>query len=718
MKKKISFVATLALALSMLLSSMANLGTVKAQDSEVRAAWISTVFNIDWPSKASYGNAEKQKQEYISLIERLKNVGINTLMVQVRPESDAFYKSNISPWSRFLTGKQGQNPGYDPLQFILEESHKRGMKVHAWFNPYRASIYDDISSTSASNPINTHRDWVIKYNGKWYYDPGKPEVTQYIADVVAEVVENYQVDGIHFDDYFYPGPGFPDSDTYNKYGSGNIENWRRANINNMVKTVRDRIKSINSNLVFGISPAGIWRNSSNDSNGSRTSGGESYNKQYADTRYWIKNGLVDYVVPQVYWKIGHPKADYATLVKWWLDQVRGTEVDLYIGQGIYKHGQSEYNGENVAAEIKSQINLNRKYKDIKGSVFFSARDVVNIGQVANDLKALYTTTTSTTTTTDQQADPNRRYPYQNKLWGADRSETAIKISQQGWKSGSSTVVLVNGKDLIAGVVSSPLAASYNAPILLSYPRKLSDNTIKEIKRLGAKKVILVGTNNFAINKDLASIKEKISNVTIEKIYSSDIEVASRQIADKLAEDKQVDTVYIASKDALVDVLSIASKAGKNRSPIIVSSNKSINQDSINWIKNRQIKNIYFIGGPNVLSDSVISQLGTALNMDLSSNRIYGNDRIQTNTRVIEKFYTQPFSPKVFITRSDAPIDAITVSAFAQKSDSPIVLAGSSVSVYQKDVLYPRSTSLLYQIGGGINANSYNQIYNLLEGVMK
>ena len=274
MKKKISFVATLALALSMLLSSMASLGPVKAQDSEVRAAWISTVFNIDWPSKASYGNSEKQKQEYISLLDRLKNVGINTVMIQVRPESDAFYKSNISPWSRFLTGKQGNDPGYDPLQFILEESHKRGMKVHAWLNPYRASIYDDISSTSPSNPINTHRDWVIKYQGKWYYDPGKPEVTKYISDVVAEIVENYQVDGIHFDDYFYPGPGFPDSNTFNQYGSGSIDNWRRANINNMVKTIRDRIKSINSNVVFGISPAGIWRNYSNDSNGSRTSGGE------------------------------------------------------------------------------------------------------------------------------------------------------------------------------------------------------------------------------------------------------------------------------------------------------------------------------------------------------------------------------------------------------------------------------------------------------------
>lgn len=711
MKRKISFVATLILALGMILSSMASLGAVKAQDSEVRAAWISTVFNIDWPSKASYGNSERQKQEYITLLDKLQSTGINTVMVQVRPESDAFYRSNISPWSRFLTGQQGRDPGYDPLQFVLEESHKRGIKVHAWFNPYRASIYKDISTTSPSNPINTHRDWVINYQGKWYYDPGKPEVTQYISDVVAEVVENYQVDGIHFDDYFYPGPGFPDSATYSQYGSGNIENWRRANINNMVKTVRDRIKSINSNVSFGISPAGIWRNSGNDSNGSRTNGGESYNKQYADTRYWIKNGLVDYVVPQVYWRIGHPKADYATLVKWWADQVRGTGVDLYIGQGIYKHGQSDYNGENVAAEIKSQINLNRRYPEIKGSVFFSAKDIVNIGQVANDLKSLYNTPS-------QPADPNRRYPYQNKLWGADRSETAIRISQQGWRKGSSTVILVNGKDLISGVVSSPLAASYDAPILLSYPNKVSDNTIKEIKRLGAKRVILVGTNNFAMNKDLASIKGKLSNISIEKIYSSDIEVASREIADKIAEQKEIDTVYVASKDALVDVLSIASKAGKNKSPILVSSKNTMNKESINWIKNKQINNIHFIGGPDSLSDAVVDQVGAELGINLRSNRIYGNDRIETNTRVIEKFYPDSFSPKVFITRSNAPIDAITVSAFAQRSDSPIVLASSRVSKYQNDVLYPRSTSLLYQIGGGINENSYRQIYKLLEGVMK
>nr|WP_314277444.1 family 10 glycosylhydrolase [uncultured Peptostreptococcus sp.] len=709
MKKIVSFIVGVVLVLSIIIGK----DSVRAQESEVRAAWVSTVFNIDWPSKSSYRNPQKQKQEYIYLLNKLQGVGINTVMVQVRPESDAFYKSSISPWSRFLTGNQGENPGYDPLQFLLDESHKRGIKVHAWFNPYRASIYNDISSTAKSNPLNTHRDWVINYQGKWYYDPGNPQVTKYISDVVAEVVENYQIDGVHFDDYFYPGPGFPDSDTFSKYGNGNIDNWRRSNINNMVKTVRDRIKSIKPSVEFGISPAGIWRNSSNDKNGSRTNGGESYNKQYADTRYWIKNGLVDYVVPQVYWKIGHPRADYATLVRWWSDQVRGTGVDLYIGQGIYKHGQSEYNGENVAEEIKNQLDLNRHYKEIKGSVFFSARDIVNIDQVASDLKSIYKADNH-----NQGVESNRRNPYQNKLWGRDRAETAIKISQQGWKNGSSSVILVNGKDLLSGLVSSPLAASYDAPILLSYPGKLSDNTINEIKRLGAKNIILVGRDSSAINSDIASIKGKLFNISISKINDSKIELVSRKIADKLSEERQVDTVYIASKEALVDVLSIASKAGKNRSPILVSSKEFIHQDLLNWMKNKRIKNVYFIGGPNSLSDNVIRSVEEALGISLANNRIYGNDRIETNTRVVEKFYPNSFSPKVFVARSDAPIDAITVSSFAQKTDSPILLAGSSLTSYQKNVLAHRSTSLLYQIGGGININSYKNIYSLLEGVIK
>lgn len=721
MKKKLSIVILVLTIMSVLIMSKEN--SAKADETEMRAAWISTVFNIDWPSKASQGNANMQKKEYIDLIEKLKSAGINTVVVQVRPESDALYRSSINPWSRFLTGVQGRDPGYDPLQFVIQESHKRGIKVHAWFNPYRASIYENIDSTASNNAINTHRDWVVKYGNKWYYDPGIPEVKDYIVNTVSEVVRNYEVDGVHFDDYFYPAPDFNDSKSFSMYGSGNKEQWRRNNVNNMINDVHQAVKSINSSVDFGVSPAGIWRNRSNDSNGSNTSGGESYSKHYADTRHWIKNNLVDYVVPQVYWKIGHPKADYVTLVKWWSDQVRGTGVKLYIGQGIYKHGQGEYNGENVAAEIKSQINLNRKYPDIKGSIYFSARDIVNINQVYNDLKSIYgsyngSNIDSNSDNTINQNNGSARLPYQNAMMGKDRAETAIQISKKSFPNGTSTVVLVNGNELVNAVVSSPLAAEKNAPILLSFGGSVSTNTINEIKRLKANNVIVVGNKLSISQKDIDRIKSSVSNVNIDRIDSSDSERISKIIFDRMSRDNAIDTVYIASKSALPDVLSIASKAGIQRTPILISSNTRLSDENISVLRNSSVSNVYFIGGPNVLSGSVISQVEKAISMNLSQNRIYGADRIDTNTKVIEKFYLDKFSQKAFLTRSDAPIDAITVSVFAQKSDSPIILVGKSVSQYQKQVLNNRSASLVYKVGGGINQNSYKVIHSLLGGEME
>ncbi|WP_101773093.1 family 10 glycosylhydrolase [Peptostreptococcus faecalis] len=708
MKKIITLVTATVLAIGTLILPN-SYNSVKADDNEMRAAWISTVYNIDWPSKGSYGNPEAQKREYVALLDKLKEAGINTAVVQVRPESDAIYKSEINPWSRFLTGTQGKSPGYDPLQFIIQESHKRGIKVHAWFNPYRASVYSDKSSSDKNNALNKYSGWAKLYNNKWYYDPGNPEVVKYIVATVSEVVKNYDIDGVHFDDYFYPGANFPDDDTFKKYGSGSKDNWRRNNVNNMIKQVKDSIKSIKSDVDFGVSPAGIWRNVSNDPNGSNTSGGESYVKQYADTRYWIKNNLVDYVVPQVYWKIGHSKADYATLVKWWAEQVKGTNVDLYIGQGIYKHGQSEYNGENVAVEIKKQIELNRKYPEIKGSMFFSARDIVNINQVFNDLKSLYENTVNT---------GDRIKPYQSELMGQDRAETAIKISQRGWTNGSKTAILVNGNELVSSVVSSPLAASYDAPILLSFAGKVSDATINEMKRLGVENLIILGNDNSIMRSDIENIEKKIPNIFIDRIYGINAQEQSKKVADRMDSKNVIDTIYIASEDAMVDVLSIASKAGYQKNPILISSKNGMSEDNLEWLKNKNVENIYFIGGPDVLSDNVITQVEKALNKDLKNKRINGKDRIETNSKVIETFYKDTFSWKAFLTRSSAPIDAITVSAFAQRSDSPVILAGNSVGEYQSSVLNPRSASLVYKIGGGINENTYKKIYSLLEGEMR
>ena len=721
MKKRLSivlFVLTIASVLLFLKPSSSS-----ASEQEMRAAWVSTVFNIDWPSKGSQGNAARQKQEYINLLEKLKSAGINTVVIQVRPESDALYKSSINPWSRYLTGVQGKNPGYDPLQFVLDESHKRGIKVHAWFNPYRASIYEDISSTASNNAINTHRDWVVKHGNKWYYDPGIPAVRDYIVNTVSEVVRNYNIDGVHFDDYFYPAPDFNDGRSFAKYGSGNKDQWRRRNVNTMIDQVHRAVKSIKPNVDFGVSPAGIWRNRSNDSNGSNTSGGESYAKHYADTRYWIKNNLVDYVVPQVYWRIGHPKADYATLVKWWSDQVRGTGVKLYIGQGIYKHGQSEYGGENVASEIKQQINLNRRYSEIKGSIYFSARDIANIGQVYNDLKSLYgsyngNSGSGSGNNTSPGTSSTGRLPYQNEMMGSDRAETAIQISKKSYPNGAQTAILVNGNDLVNAVVSSPLASQKNAPILLSYAGGVSLNTANEIKRLKVSELIVIGDGNSITQNDINTVKKVNSNINIDRINSSDPEKVSRIIFDKISETRVVDSVFVASKNALPDALSIASKAGVQKTPILISSNDSILDENIAAIRDNGISNIYFIGGPNVLSDNVIAQVGNAIGLDLSQYRIYGEDRIDTNTKVLEKFYGNKFSQKAFLTRSDAPIDAITVSAFAQKSDSPVILVGRTVSNYQRQVLSERVASLVYKVGGGINLNSYKTIYSLLGGDMK
>ncbi|MCE4827607.1 cell wall-binding glycosyl-hydrolase Cwp19, partial [Clostridioides difficile] len=385
--KKIS-ILVLSLIMTLTMCSVSSFAD-SSNDKEMRAAWISTVYNLDWPKTKN--NEAKQKKEYTDLLDKLKSVGINTAVVQVRPKSDALYKSNINPWSEYLTGTQGKDPGYDPLPFLIEEAHKRGMEFHAWFNPYRITMADEsIDKLPANHPAKKNPSWVVKHGNKYYYDPGLPEVRKYIVDSIAEVVQNYDIDGVHFDDYFYPGVSFNDTATYQKYGKGqNKDDWRRENVNTLLRDVKASIKSIKPNVVFGVSPAGIWRNKSSDPTGSDTSGNESYVGTYADTRAWIKQGLIDYVVPQLYWPIGLKAADYSKLVAWWANEVKGTNVDLYIGQGIYKQGQSSYGGQNIAKEIVQQVTLNRKYSEIKGSMYFSAKDIANSTSIQKDLKSLY-----------------------------------------------------------------------------------------------------------------------------------------------------------------------------------------------------------------------------------------------------------------------------------------------------------------------------------------
>ena len=343
---------------------------------EFRGIWLATVENIDWPSK-KYLSSEEQKTEFINIINRLKKDKINAVFMQIRPSSDAFYESEIEPWSEWLTGKQGKipDPYYDPLKFIIEECHKRGIEIHAWFNPFRSVVNINTSDISRKHISKTHPGWNIEYGKYKWLNPGLPEVRNYVTDIVMDVVRRYNIDGVHFDDYFYPYPinnkRFRDERTFAKYSRGikNPDVWRRDNINIFVKQVSDSIHKVKPGCLFGISPFGIWKNNSSDNSGSVTKGSESYYKTYSDSKKWIMEDWVDYLVPQLYWNIGNSFADYKTLAEWWNNNSSGRNI--YIGQAIYKIA-NDYNSDWMKKDqLPMQIKLNRSLKNISGNVFFN-----------------------------------------------------------------------------------------------------------------------------------------------------------------------------------------------------------------------------------------------------------------------------------------------------------------------------------------------------------
>lgn len=347
------------------------------QKRELRAAWIASVENIDWPAKGVTNEAE-QKQHFIELLDELAATGINAVIVQVKPTADAFYPSQLSPWSEWLTGEQGKDPGYDPLAFMLEEVHKRNMEFHAWFNPYRISMHNDMNRLVDDHPAKLHPDWVESYGGKLYYNPGVPEAKQYVVDSVMEVVDNYDIDAVHFDDYFYPypvaGEEFPDATEYANYGSGfaNIAAWRRNNVDTLIESLSVAIKASKPYVKFGISPFGIWRNKSTDPAGSDTNGLQSYDALNADTKGWVEKGWLDYIAPQDYWHFNNGPAAYEKVLDWWRNVVDGQNIHLYVGQAIYRVPTWE-----DPLEFSNQIVYNRSYPEtVRGSMLFSAKDVI------------------------------------------------------------------------------------------------------------------------------------------------------------------------------------------------------------------------------------------------------------------------------------------------------------------------------------------------------
>lgn len=350
---------------------------------ELRGMWVATVANIDFPSRPGLPAAEQQR-ELLSLLDTAVERRLNTVILQVRPTADALWPSPFEPWSDVLTGEQGKDPGWDPLGFAVEQAHRRGLALHAWFNPYRIANHDDLSRLVPTHPARVHPDWVVPYGGKLYYNPGLPEVRHFVEDAIFDAVENYDIDAVHWDDYFYPypvaGEHFDDDEAFARYGGGfaSRADWRRDNVNLLVRETHERLHRTKPQVPFGISPFAIWRNASTDPAGSDTQGGvETYDDLYADTRRWVRERWIDHVVPQVYWNIGFTVADYAKLVPWWADVVRGTGVELYIGEALYKVAAPNQGPPwQDPAELSKHLTFCADYPQVRGNVFFSANQVV------------------------------------------------------------------------------------------------------------------------------------------------------------------------------------------------------------------------------------------------------------------------------------------------------------------------------------------------------
>jgi uncharacterized lipoprotein YddW (UPF0748 family) len=360
------------LCTSFLFTTQAQIQTKK----EFRGVWVATVDNVDWPPLPTT-DVELQKSSFIALLDMHKRNGMNAIIAQVRPAADAFYPSTLEPWSQWLTGVQGQapNPMYDPLLFMIDETHKRGMEFHAWLNPYRAVFNIKKSSVTTMHVTKQHPDWFIAFGGKKYFDPGNKEAQKFVVSVVKDIVTRYKVDAIHMDDYFYPyripGKDFPDNEMYKIHGNGMPkDDWRRSNTDSIIVQLSRTIKTVNKKCRFGISPFGVWRNQAVDSTGSNTNAGQTnYDDLYADILLWLKKDWIDYVAPQLYWEIDHKLCDYNILADWWAANSYGK--DCYVGIGIYRAGTSP--GWKDKTQIPRQIKKLRSLPNIKGMIFFNSK---------------------------------------------------------------------------------------------------------------------------------------------------------------------------------------------------------------------------------------------------------------------------------------------------------------------------------------------------------
>lgn len=368
-KKKFFFVIIAILLTNLSISAF-------GMEEAMHGVWVSTVYNLDFPSYPTC-DSTVLKSEIDSIVLQCKKTGYNAVFLQVRPCADSFYPSKVFPWSKYLSGQSGLAPSdeFDPLKYWIQKCHEYGIELHAWINPYRITKDkdSDFEALSENHPAKLNPGWVVKYtDGNYYFNPGIPEVRDLVLNGVKEILQNYDVDGIHMDDYFYPGPDFQDALTFETHNNGqftDISDWRRNNVNLLVESLHLLCKEYNK--TFGISPSGIWDNLKDNPLGSNTRGKSSYSQLFADSRAWVKMGFLDYIAPQIYWEFGYTAADFETLSNWWADVCDDTGVKLYIGLATYRAAEATeaspwYNGKETLKQLSHIENDPR----ISGEIHF------------------------------------------------------------------------------------------------------------------------------------------------------------------------------------------------------------------------------------------------------------------------------------------------------------------------------------------------------------
>jgi len=374
---------SIGLLLLLCLTSCSIFKPIPQPRTEFRGFWVATVVNIDWPKNGNDAIAKK-KQDYLNILNFYQDLNFNTAIVQVRTAGDAFYKSDYAPWSRFLTGEEGKaiNTQENLMQWMIDQTHARGMEFHAWLNPYRATFDLKTELLSSSHDFNQHGEWMLKYGKKYYYNPGLPEVQEKMVAVIDEIVSNYDIDAIHFDDYFYPytikGEVFNDEITYYNCAmpKQSLGDWRRSNIDSLIKKSHDIITTRKPWVQLGVSPFGVWKNNSTDRKGSDTKAGQTtFENLYADPLLWMEKGWLDYLIPQVYWSMDLSVASHRKIVDWWSTNSKNT--NLYIGNGPYKIRNNSDKAWDKKKELPTQISYARKKDMVLGNAFFSAKSLMN-----------------------------------------------------------------------------------------------------------------------------------------------------------------------------------------------------------------------------------------------------------------------------------------------------------------------------------------------------